>query len=407
MCAIVTAEEEGIFKSKPVNKLKCWRFGLSRTGVNNTKGVPSKTGEKWRSKIGDSLVSSPVLYEGIIYVGSDKGFFALDAETGKEIWNIPVKNLRGGTYGSKEGAKLQTGVESSACVADGVVYFTGCDSYTYAADAKTGEVKWKKTFKKQYLRPVTYSPGVAYGLVFTHAPGYLAGLDVKTGKEVWKSERFNMPKTAGITMNDSVIAGLSSAGDGCSVLNIDTGLAYDWVSQSAGDVAYCRATPAIVNGKIYGTSVAVIGTAPRQPKVGIWNLNTSRGGPFAPVEPHLAKKDRKAVFSSPTVWEGNVYSGTDSGFLYVFDDEKLKPLWNVEIGSVIRSSASISSQDGILYLTAYDGKIYAIAAKNGDRKWEHKISKPVTDFTEINSCPWVEDGVVYIGTFDGDIIAIH
>ncbi len=107
MCLSAKAEEEALFESKPVTNIQCWRFGLDRTGVNDTKGVPIKNGEKWRSKIGDSIVSSPVLYEGIIYIGSDKGFFALDAETGKEIWNIPVKNQRESAFGSKKGKKIQ------------------------------------------------------------------------------------------------------------------------------------------------------------------------------------------------------------------------------------------------------------------------------------------------------------
>ncbi len=384
------ANVEAVLQSKPVNKLKCWRFGLSRSGANDTKGVPNKNGEKWRTKIGGTILSSPVLYDGIVYIGADKGFFALNANSGKEVWSIPIKN---------------GGVKSSACIADGFVYFNGEDGYLYSVEAKTGKVKWKSAPKGYWGKAVPYSPGVAYGLVFSLGSGGIAGFDVETGKEVYLTSG-GIVKTAGVCTDGKYFYGLSAGGTSFQVTTIETGLPYKGFNTPA--LSYCRATPALANGKAYGTSVALIGTMVAYPKLGVFDTENKKFKAVgAYIEPHKKSQDRKATFASPTIWGGKVYVGCDSGYMYSFDDKTLEPKWNFNVGSPVRASASVSKQDGILYFPAFDGKLYALDAETGTKKWEHKIADPTKNFTEINSCPWVEDGAVYIGTVDGEVVAIH
>ena len=377
-----------VFEAKPVKGGACWRNGLSRTGVNDTKGVPAKTGENWRVKIGGKVVSSPVVFDGLLYVGSDKGFYALDAKSGTETWSLPIK---------------KGGVLSSACIADGYVYFNGMDGRLYSVEAKTGTIKWKVFPKGLYKKPVTISPAVAYGLVFSKGASGIAGFDVETGKEVYQSAIAPPPGT-GICMNDKYFFSLSAAGTGIGRGSIETGLRVQGFKTS---LSYCRATPAISNDKLFGASVALIGTMVAYPRIAIMPLDLKKRPVSDYIQADKKAQDRKASFASPTPWDGKVFLGCDSGFLYAFDEKNAKRLWGFEVGSPVRASASVSAQDGIVYVPAYDGKLYAVDGKSGEKKWEHKISQPVKDPTEINSCPWVQDGVVYIGTVDGEIIAIH
>ncbi len=41
---------------------------------------------KWSSNLGYSTDSSPVVADGILYIGSSYGIHAIDAVSGKEIW---------------------------------------------------------------------------------------------------------------------------------------------------------------------------------------------------------------------------------------------------------------------------------------------------------------------------------
>ncbi len=386
--------EESAVHSKPVTTGACWRFGLDRTGSHNTTGVASKKGEKWRTRIGTSIVSSPVVSEEHVYIGSDEGFYAINSEDGTVIWEYAIKT---------KNKDHHDGVESSACIADGFVYFTGCDGFVYALEAQTGELRWRTVPAGLNKAPLYFSPGVAYGLVFAIGRKGFSGFDVETGKEVWKSKNQKIAH-AGITIDEEYLFSFSPNGNGYTIVDIKAGL---FRSNGTINLAYCRSTPAILNGKLYGTSVALIGTAPSFPKIGIIDIQTKKPILANYIEPHKETKDMQASYASPTLWGGKVYVGSDSGYLYVFDDEKAEPLFNIKVDAPVRASASVSAQDGIVYFTSYDGKLHAADARTGMKKWEHTLSGPVKKRTEINSCPWVEDGVVYIGTIDGDIVAVH
>ncbi|MDR6563971.1 MULTISPECIES: PQQ-binding-like beta-propeller repeat protein [unclassified Arcicella] len=80
-----------------------------------------------------SSTSSPMIYDGLIYVGaSDRNLYAFSATDGKIAW------------------ELQTGdyISSSPCVANGVVYVGGQDGKLYAVDSKTGKIIW--SFETSY-----------------------------------------------------------------------------------------------------------------------------------------------------------------------------------------------------------------------------------------------------------------
>ena len=72
--------------------------------------------------------SSPVVANGVVYVGSiDGNLYALNAGTGALLWKY--------TTGSA--------VDSSPAVANGVVYVGSDDNNLYALNASTGALLWK------------------------------------------------------------------------------------------------------------------------------------------------------------------------------------------------------------------------------------------------------------------------
>jgi outer membrane protein assembly factor BamB len=67
-------------------------------------------------------LASPVLGKNNLYIGTNhNGLFAIDKKTGAIQWEIPVKS-----------GKTNVGVNSTAAVADGMVYFGGMDGVLYA-----------------------------------------------------------------------------------------------------------------------------------------------------------------------------------------------------------------------------------------------------------------------------------
>lgn len=92
--------------------------------------------------------------------------------------------------------RTNRGVEATPTVVDGVMYTTGPWSVVYALDAKTGKQLWvydpevdgqfaRRTCCDAVNRGVAVHDGVVYVATLD---GYLAAVDAKSGKELWKSD---------------------------------------------------------------------------------------------------------------------------------------------------------------------------------------------------------------------------
>ena len=121
----------------------------------------------WRFRTGDSVDSSAVVIDGVVYIGSgDSYFYALNEADGEMLWRY------------RTGARVTTTAE----VFDGVVYFGSADGYLYALDAASGNMLWRKLTGLE----VYSSPAVLEGVVyFGSADGHLYALDTADGKERW------------------------------------------------------------------------------------------------------------------------------------------------------------------------------------------------------------------------------
>src|SRR5580693_7667117 len=77
--------------------------------------------------------SQPLIYNGVMYVTSQNKTVAVDALTGKEIWNTPVE------YPSDTTRVVCCGiVNRGAAIYQGRIFRTTLDARVIALDAKTG-----------------------------------------------------------------------------------------------------------------------------------------------------------------------------------------------------------------------------------------------------------------------------
>jgi hypothetical protein len=101
------------------------------SGDGNVYALESVTGTlKWKFQTGDVVHASPALAEGLLFIGSwDTYFYALDAASGAEKWRFKT--------GDDPVMHNQTGIQSSAAVANGVVYF-GCRDWIAGRQGRQG-----------------------------------------------------------------------------------------------------------------------------------------------------------------------------------------------------------------------------------------------------------------------------
>ena len=125
------------------------------------------------------------------------------------------------------------------------------------------------------------------------------------------------------------------------------------------------------------------------------------------------------VYSSPTVANGVVYVGSNDSKLYAFDAagntncsgtfvRTCKPLWTGATGSYIYSSPAVAN--GIVYIGSFDHKLYAFDATgttgcSGTPKTCDPLWTGTTGSALYEASPAVANGVVYVAALDGKVYA--
>src|SRR5258708_3047437 len=85
-------------------------------------------------------LAAPVIHDGVIYAINAKWTFAIDAETGRQIWRTPVQTEPGMT---RAGSAIYRGAPA---IYEGKLYRVTVDNHLVALEMKTGRVLWNKKF---------------------------------------------------------------------------------------------------------------------------------------------------------------------------------------------------------------------------------------------------------------------
>jgi hypothetical protein len=166
----------------------------------------------WKKPVGDAH-SSPVVADGVVYAFyQPKGknadaLAAFDAKTGELKWEK--------SYDRPEFKPLfGPGPRGTPAVSGGKVYTFGGTGILACWDAKTGEIDWKvdtlKDFEaKNLFFGASASPLVADGKVITLVGGKGAGIvafDAKSGKTAWKVSDDPASYASPVVINKQVVA---------------------------------------------------------------------------------------------------------------------------------------------------------------------------------------------------------
>jgi len=153
----------------------------------------------------DSLVKSPA---GKDWVTNGGGLTNQRYSTLKQINTDNVKQLKGAWMtrlkGSGMGGKYSA--EATPLVKDGLMYVVTGNDDVFALDAKTGEFKWERwSGIDQQITTVCcgwLNRGLAMGegmLFLGQLDANVVALDMKTGKEVWKTPIEDWKNGYGVT----------------------------------------------------------------------------------------------------------------------------------------------------------------------------------------------------------------
>jgi len=118
---------------------------------------------------------------------------------------------------------------------------------------------------------------------------------------------------------------------------------------------------------------------------------------------------RNPIVSRPTVSGGRVFITTSDDTVYAFDAGTGKWLWHYRrrsAGAATILGASAPLVDGNEVLAGLsDGFLVSLSLPDGQLKWERKLHQG-TKFTDVDAHPVLDNGVLYVPSYDGALYAL-
>jgi alcohol dehydrogenase (cytochrome c) len=129
-----------------------------------------------------SLKATPILVDGVIYLSAPDHLWAVDARSGRMIWQ----------YSAPPNKAFHIGHRGVGVYKDWI-YLTTPDAHLVSLDARTGAVRWDVIigdYQKGYwstMAPLVVHDHVLVGLSgdFDNLPGMIKSVDPETGKTQW------------------------------------------------------------------------------------------------------------------------------------------------------------------------------------------------------------------------------
>src|SRR6266446_3865909 len=197
VCGLAQTMEELVNDGKNTDNVLNHSMGFDRKSYSPLKLINKSNVKRlvpvWSTSLMNDWgeLSAPVVYNGVIYAINGKWTFAIDVETGRQLWRTPVE--------PEPGVDRRGITRGAPVLYNGKLFRVTVDNHVIALDMKTGKQVWKQKFaeaKEGYY--ATGAPIVASGVLISGMSGgesttrgFLDGWDPETGKKLWR--RYTIP----------------------------------------------------------------------------------------------------------------------------------------------------------------------------------------------------------------------
>ncbi len=369
--------------SGPASQWATFHGNTARTGWA-AGPAPVHNDTIWTFDAGGPVQSSPVIFGGSLFIGSDSGrLFALSPPTGRELWN-------------RSFGEFST-VQSTAA-AHGNSLFVGCQngsgSGLFALDATDGSVLWSIPDDTGIVASPAFLDGVVYSASLN---GTVLAANATTGEVLWQTacegDIWSSP-----ALDESCLYVGTPAGRLCSLWQ-DEGSERWNLTYPEGWTVY--STPAVSGGVVYG-AFSNYGLLAGE----LVAVNASTG---AVMWKHFSE----GVYSTPAVTENAVYAHvwnkTAGGSFLValpLDDpngdgviSEGELLWSFQTMDFEGGSSPLVT-DNLVVVGSTDDCLYAVDRATGALAWK------VPTGGNIVGSPLLFERKIYIGSMGGSVFCI-
>jgi outer membrane protein assembly factor BamB len=351
------------------------------------RGGPAHTGEQpgpapivapeqaWAYATGDAFVgATPAAVSaehGLVFTSSN-AVYAIDMLTGEEVWSYK--------------SELGLGFIGPLALANGVLYAGGEDGHVYAFEPASGDIIWQSELTSRLA--VNGGPLLAGDRLFvTSWDANAYALEPETGEILWSSP------TGGVTLGQPAYAGRFIIVPG--PLSPETFNGVLAIDAQSGELAGTFETdgpvfpqPTVSGEVLYVASQNGI----------LYAVDLVSGAILWSVQIGLE------VTAAPAVSDGVVYVTSDEASLGAYDAETGVELWTVVAnpGSQLGGISVTATDDGTVLILVGDssGTLHAFGEHG-----QEVYAVDVTD-SEIVFPATVVDGVIYVAAGDGTVYAL-
>ena len=382
---------------------------------------------RWKTEIPGLGLSSPVVWDNKIFITSaisqaDRGGFkpgiygdvspvkdssihewkvyCIDKYSGKMIWE---KTSYKGIPKMKRHPKSTHANTSVATDGKYVVAFFGSEGL-FCYDMN-GNLLWKKNFgllKSVFFMVKTAewefasSPIIYNGILIIQCDvlenSFVAAYDVKTGKELWKTQRDEYPGwcTPTIYTNDGKSYVALNGYKNRSGYDLQTGKEV-WKMSGGGDIQI--PTPIVGNDMIYFNSAH----GPSSPIIAV---KTNAVGDITLKGAETSNEYIKwslprggSYMHTLLLYKNHLYNVNWNGALICLDPLTGKEIYNTKLGKAKSFIASPVASDGKIYIVDEEGTVYIV--QDGD---EFKLLAEIPMNDICMTAPAIADGIIIFRT---------
>lgn len=392
------------------------------TGIAADADIADELDLVWSHQLDGQLKGSPVVADGLVYVGTDAGHvYAIGANTGKIVWGpklmahpvlatpayennrlyVATSSLDGAkgelaVLNAKTGANITTkdlgsGSYAGAVIEDGKI-FVGTDAGSLLAYETEGMSKlWDfptaVTLKKSLL------PKQENSCCLT------SDVKAKPVKTVPISYKERVYFSAFNHLLFSVDSGGNPGAETTDLVWVEN--VHDIVYSSAGiSSKYNMILVGSYDGELYSFDA--------DPYQAPDSCHNSTRRNYHPVGNDCSKRvywqysTNSRIFSSPAIANDRAYVGDNDGTLHAVDLVSGRAMWTYKAKGGIYASPAVVNHT--IVVGSYDGKLYLFKESEDGKT----VNTPFT-FTlggKLHASPAIVNGIVYVGSDDGMLHAL-
>ena len=337
----------------------------AHSGGINTSKISLPLQSQWVSNAGNNIfMASPIIADQKVFIATTDDNISLNSHicafnlhTGKMLWKFATENS----------------VKNSIAHENGIIVAQDAACNLYALNADSGELLWKQYINLEGYPYLTEGLTIDNGKVYAGIGAGLSAYDLKTGQLIWTNKDWKQREgaTTTLTVADDVLVSGTQWG-GLYGNDIHSGKQL-WKLSDNG-LGNRGASPAYKDGLLWIISSKSLFTI--EPK----------SGKIVNQKELSANLD---VTSTPLVTENEIIFGTADRGIMALDKSTLFTKWKAETSPSLVYTAPYSTtpqasvetspvaSQGIVYMGASDGYLYAIDQSTGLLKEKWNVGAPI------------------------------